>query len=189
MAIERELGDQRAIAIVLNNLGMVAAYHRNDYSAARLLHEEALVIRRELGDRWGIAGSLTNLGTVAYEQGDYPSSRALLTESLAMRRDLADRLGIAESLEALAGLAFAAGRPVPGARLCGQAARLRKEIGSPHPPWECSRYDRQIASGRAAIGNDVAFDLAWQEGHAMTLEQAIEYALQDCSSDPPLRCE
>ncbi len=186
LAIERELGDQRAIAIVLNNLGMVAAYHRKDYSAARLLHEEALVIRRELGDRWGIAGSLTNLGTVAYEQGDYPSSRALLTESLAMRRDLADGLDIAESLEALAGLAFTAGRPVSGARLCGQAARLRKEIGSPLPPWERSRYDRQIASGRAALGNDVAFDLAWQEGHAMTLEQMIELALER-TDEPPMK--
>jgi predicted ATPase/DNA-binding winged helix-turn-helix (wHTH) protein len=183
LGIERELGDQRAIAVLLNNLGMVAAYYRNDYSAARLLHEEALVIRRELGDRWGIAGSLTNLGTVAYELGDHLSSRALLTESLAMRRDLAHRLGIAESLEALAGLEFAAGRPGAGARICGQAARLRKEIGSPLPPWERSRYDRQIASGRAAIGNDVAFDLAWQEGHAMTLEQAIEYALQEQRAD------
>jgi DNA-binding winged helix-turn-helix (wHTH) protein len=48
-----ELGDQRAIAIVLNNLGMVAGYYRNDYSAARSLHEEALLIRRELGDRSG----------------------------------------------------------------------------------------------------------------------------------------
>ena len=126
---------------------------------------------------------MTNLGTVAYEQGDYPSSRALLTESLAIRRELADRLGIAESLEALAGLAFASGRPGPGVRLCGQAARLRKEIGSPLSPWERSRYDREIASGRAAIGNDSAFDLAWQEGHVMTLEQAIEYALQGQSAD------
>jgi non-specific serine/threonine protein kinase len=183
LAIERELGDQRAIAAVLNNLGMVAAYYRNDYSAARLLHEEALVIRREIGDRGGIAHSLANLGTVAYEQGDYPYSRALLTETLAIRRDLADRLRIAESLEALAGLAFASGRPGPGVRFCGQAARLREEIGSPLPPWERPRYDRQIASGRAAIGNDVAFDLAWQEGHAMTLEHAIEYALQEQSAD------
>jgi non-specific serine/threonine protein kinase len=179
LAIERELGDQLAIAIVLNNLGMVAALYRHDYAAARPLHEEALALRRELGDRRGIAGSLTNLGTVAFEQGDYPSSRALLTESLAMRRDLADRLGMAESLEALAGLAFASGLPEPGARLCGHAARLRDEMGSPLPPWERLGYDRRIAAARASFGNDAAFDRAWQEGHAMTLDQALEYALQE----------
>lgn len=148
-----------------------------------MLHEEALALRRELGDRGGVANSLADLGTIAYEQGDYPSSRTLLTESLVMRRDLADRKGIAESLEGLAGLAFALGRPAPGARLCGHAARLREEIGSPLPPRERLRYDRRIASARASIGNDVAFDLAWQEGHAMTLEQAIEYALQEQSAD------
>ena len=181
LAIERELGDQRAIAVVLNNLGMMA-YLRNDYSAARLLNEEALAIRRELGDRWGVANSLANLGTIAYQQGDHGTSRVLLTESLAMRRDLADSLGIAQSLEALAGLAFALGRPEPGARLCGQAARLREEIGSPLPPSERGRYDREVASARASLGNEVAFDLAWQEGRAMTLEQTIEYALQERSA-------
>jgi predicted ATPase/Tfp pilus assembly protein PilF len=183
LAIERELGDQRAIAIVLNNLGMVAAYYRHDYSAARPLHEEALAIRRQLGDRWGIANSLSNLGTAAFEQGEFSSSRALLTEALAIRRDLADRLGMAESLEAFADLAFVSGRPEPGARLCGRAARLRDEIGSPFPPWERLGHDRRIASARASLGNDAAFDLAWREGQAMTLEQALEYALQEQSAE------
>jgi non-specific serine/threonine protein kinase len=183
LAIERELGDQRAIAIVLNNLGMVAAFHRGDYPTARGLHEEALVIRQELGDRWGIACSLANLGTTAFEQGEYASARALLTESLAIQRELADRLGIVGSLEALAALAFATGRPEAGARLGGQAARLREEIGAPFPPWERLRYDRQVASGRALLGNDVVFDRAWEEGRSMTLEQAIEGALQEGSAN------
>ena len=179
----RELGDRRGIAIALNNLGKVALNCSKDYSAARLLHDQALVIRRELGDRLGIAWTLCQLGIAAYEQGDYPSSRALLTESLEMRRDLDDRQGMAEFLEAFAALAFASGRPEPGARLCGHAARLRDEIGSPLPLWERLGYDRRIASARASFGNDAAFDLAWQEGHAMTLEQALEYALQEHGAD------
>jgi len=183
LAIERELGDRRGIAIALNNLGKVALNCSKDYSAARLLHDQALVIRRELGDRLGIAWTLCQLGIAAYEQGDYPSSRALLTESLEMRRDLDDRQGMAEFLEAFAALAFASGRPEPGARLCGHAARLRDEIGSPLPLWERLGYDRRIASARASFGNDAAFDLAWQEGHAMTLEQALEYALQEHGAD------
>ena len=84
-----------------------------------------------------------------------------------MRRELADRLGIAESLEARAGLAFALGRLESGGRLSGQWARLREEIGSPIHSWERPGHDRRIASARAAIGNDVAFDLAWREGQAM----------------------
>src|SRR5262245_49161240 len=36
---------------------------------------------------------------------------------------------------------------------------------------------------RAALGDDAAFDAAWQEGRAMTLEQAIAYSL-DKPKDP-----
>jgi len=177
LAIERELGDQRAIAIVLNNLGMVAEYYRSDFPAARRLHEEALAIRRELGDRWGIANSLLNLGTTAFDQQDYASATAQLIESLSMSRDLGDRVGIVGSLEALAALAFVTRRVEAGARLCGHATRLRDDIGAPLPPWERVRYDRQVAAGRASLGDDVAFDRALHEGRAMTLEQAIESAL------------
>ena len=182
LAIERELGDQRSIAVALNNLAMVAQYH-GDYPDARLLHEEALAIRRQLGDRAGIAGSLTNLGTTACEQGDHASAEAMLVEGLAIRRELAGRRDIVESLEALVGLAFATGRPEAGARLGGQAARLREEIGSPLPPWERIRFDRQLASGRALLNDDGAFDRAWQEGRSMTLEQAIDDALRERSAN------
>ena len=182
LAIEREIGDQRGTAVVLHCLGLVALY-RNDCPAARSLLEQALEIRRGLGERNGFASTLNTLGMVAYEERDYPTSRTLLTESLAMRRNLFDRSGIAECLESLASLAFACNRPQAGARLGGYAARLRGEIGSFDMPSERTRYDRRIASARAAFGKDVAFDLAWQEGHAMTLDQAIEYALQEQSAD------
>jgi hypothetical protein len=39
-------------------------------------------------------------------------------------------------------------------------------------------YDRRVAVARAAARDDVAFDRAWKEGGALTLEQAIDRALQ-----------
>ena len=124
-----------------------------------------------------MASPLSNLGLVAYHQGDYAGARALYRESLVIFCDLRDRWGIALSLEGLAYVASAQARPVQAARLWGAAERLREEIGCPLPPSERSRYDSQLAATRAAIDDDVAFDLAWKEGRAMTLEQAIEYEL------------
>jgi hypothetical protein len=53
---------------------------------------------------------------------------------------------------------------------------------------ERPQYERQVAAARAgawkATGDDATFATAWAEGRAMTLEQAIEYALEkggDCS--------
>jgi hypothetical protein len=35
-----------------------------------------------------------------------------------------------------------------------------------------------VTAARAVLGDDAAFDRAWQEGRALTLEQAIELALE-----------
>lgn len=177
VALFRELGNQWGIAVSLNNLGIMA-HEQSDYLSARALHSESLTIRRQLGDRWGIAGSLNNLGTVARGQGDYTSARAFHSESLAIRAELGDQSSIADSLEGLADVELALARPNRAARIWGRAERLREEVPLPLTPMDRARYERSVAAARAAMGADVAFDLAWQEGRGMTLKQAIEYALK-----------
>jgi predicted ATPase/class 3 adenylate cyclase/Tfp pilus assembly protein PilF len=183
LAILRELGDRGRIADALNNLGNVA-YDQGDLASARALNEESLAISRELCDRDGIASSLHSLGGVAYLQGDLASARALYKESLANRRELGDRLGIARALEGLAAVAAALGSSLRAARIWGAAQRLREEIGTPLSPTERSRYDQRGAAARAAVGDDAAFDRAWQEGHALTLKQAIELASEETAERP-----
>jgi tetratricopeptide (TPR) repeat protein len=153
------------------------AYEEGDYAGARTLHEESLQIQRGLGARQSIAMTLSNLGVVAFEQGDYAAARTLQEESLAIRRELGERWGIARSLEELAHVALALALPGRAARIWGAAERLREETGSPLSPRERTHSDPQVASARSAMGDGSAFDSAWQEGRAMTIEQAIEYAL------------
>ncbi len=174
LTMKRELGDRRGIAISLNNLGNLA-YDQGDYPAAWALYEESLAISRELGNRWGIAMSLNNLGNLAYDQGDYPAARTLYDESLAIKRELGDRPGVAESLEGLASFAALAD-PSRAARMWGAAEKLREDLGASLPPNERLRYERHVG---AAPTDDAAFQLAWLEGRAMTLELAIEYALEE----------
>jgi predicted ATPase/DNA-binding winged helix-turn-helix (wHTH) protein/Tfp pilus assembly protein PilF len=176
LAIRRELGDWQGIGDSLNSLGSSAS-EQGDYAAARALFEESLAIQRELGDRQSMALSLSALGNVASAQGDNASARALHEETLTIYRELGDRRGIARSLVGLAYVAFALAGPGRAARIWAGAERLRETIGEKLPPSDCAGYDRQIAAARAAIGDDATFDLAWQEGRAMTLERAIEYAL------------
>jgi predicted ATPase/DNA-binding winged helix-turn-helix (wHTH) protein len=178
LAIERELGHRWGIAVSLSNLGNVA-YQQDDYRAAGAWYEESLAIMRELGDQWGIALSLSSLGNVAYEQGDYRAAGARHEETLAIMSELGDRFGIAYSLEVLAAVVAALSSSLRAARIWGAAERLRTEIGSPLPPSEQRRYDRRVAAARAALGDCAAFDRAWQQGRALTLEQAIELALKE----------
>ena len=183
LAIRRQLGDRGGMAGSLNNLGNVAL-DQGDYSAARALYEECLVIWRELGDRGGNATSLGNLANVAFEQGDYPAARTLAEESPAIRRGLSDRQKIADSLEGLAAVVAALGSSLRAARIWGVAQRLREEVGSPTSPNELPRYDRRVAAARVALGDDSAFDRAWQEGRALTLEQAIALTSEETVERP-----
>jgi len=54
LAIQRELGNTRVVAIALGNLGRVS-YLQNDFANAREFYSESLEINRSLGDLHSIA--------------------------------------------------------------------------------------------------------------------------------------
>src|SRR5207248_2474102 len=100
---------------------------------------------------------------------------ALHEESLSMRRQIGDRQGIAYSLEGFANL-DSRRRPERATRLWGAAQRLREEMDAPLPASERQRQERDEAAAREALG-EKAFPAAWAEGGALSLEEAIQYAL------------
>ena len=81
------------------------------------------------------------------------------------------------SLQELATVAAALGSPLRAARLWGAEERLREEIGLSRPAEKGPEIDPQVRAARAAAGDGAAFDRAWQEGRALPVEQAIEFAL------------
>jgi predicted ATPase/class 3 adenylate cyclase/Tfp pilus assembly protein PilF len=177
LALSREIGDKRGIADSLDNLGIVAQ-SQGDYKAARSMHEESLVLRREIGDRWGISLSLNNLGVVAMEPGDYPAARALFEESLAMRRNLGDKKGAAQCLAGLGRVAIGGGQVERGTKLLGATEWLLQGIGAVLDRVDRERYEWSVQQARSLLGEE-AFEKAWQDGRAMSMEQAVEYALGD----------
>ncbi|MBI3973469.1 MAG: adenylate/guanylate cyclase domain-containing protein [Chloroflexi bacterium] len=128
---------------------------------------------------WLVRGHLTEgrqrLGDVL---AAVPSAALSLHEqSLALQQEAGDRWGIIECLEGLARVAGAQGQLEWGARLLGAAEALREAIGAPLPPADRADYDRDVAVVRAGLG-EATFATAWAEGRAMSLEQAVAYALQ-----------
>ena len=131
----------------------------------------------KVDDRKTIASTLGFLGELATNEGDYARARVRLDEALAIFREIGFVKGIAIVLDGLASVAFATVGPGRAARIWGAVERLREEIGSPLTPDDQSRYEPQVAAARAAFGDDAAFDVAWQKGRAMSVEQAVRYAL------------
>ncbi len=178
LAIQRGLRNAQGIAGALHNLGAVANACGDNDAAWKFL-EEGLSIYRELGDQWGIAMALSNLGSLAVERAEIALAQALHEESLAIRRELHERRGIAESLEGLARVKSVRARTGAAVRIWSAAQQLREEIGAPLSPPDRAAQDVRIAAARTTMTDAAAFETAWQEGRAMTMEQAIDYALAD----------
>jgi hypothetical protein len=114
---------------------------------------------------------------VARSQGNYEGARALYEESLGIFRPTGEQRGIAAVLEGLAGIAAAADQAERAARLFGAAAALRAAIATPLAPGERADYDRYVAATHAALGEE-AFAAAWAAGRALSVDQAITFALE-----------
>ncbi len=101
-------------------------------------------------------------------------------ESLALVREMGDRGIVALGcLEGLASLAYHQGHLRRAATLLGAVEASHAALGRPrYSPASQIKHEERVASTRAGLG-EATFATAWAEGRAMTLEQAIEYALAD----------
>ena len=177
LALGREVGDKWLIATSLRVLG-ITVNQLGDYARAMELFEESLAVYREMGDKLGIAYLLRNMGLVPLNQGDYKRAAALCEESLALSQEMGDKWSMAWALEELGAVAILGkGQPERAARLFGIAESLREEAGTSMPLSERALYDKSLATVREALDEKV-LDAAWAKGRAMSLEEAIAYALE-----------
>ncbi len=173
----RELGSKREIAEVLNDRAEVAA-RQGHYPEARTLIDEAMRLSKELNDKWRMALSLRTLGSIARRQHEPGGGATFIKESLSLFRELGNKFGIIVCLEKLAGVEESQGRPRRAAQLLGTTEAIRDIIGVPLTPADRKEHDRTVSALRTDLGED-GFEAARAEGAAMTLEQAIGYALSD----------
>lgn len=178
-----DLGDRSGAAWAINQQGDIER-ERGELADARRLYEEALARFRRNGDVWGSARSLTDLGFMDCELGSFAAAREAYREALSMFRSLGHRRGIARVFEGFACLALSRGEAARALKLAAAAAHTRSAIGAALPPAEQSRLDQKLASSWQSLGESKGKD-AWATGLAMSLEMAMEYALEEFAAVIP----
>ena len=78
----------------------------------------------------------------------------------------------------IGGVAAAEGRPVRGARLLAASDVLREPLGVTLDDVDQAEHERMIADARSQLDRD-AWRQACDEGRALSMEEAVEYALGD----------
>ncbi len=91
-------------------------------------------------------------------------------------QDLGARASVAHQLECFAFIAVAEEEPQRAAKLLGAAEALRDKAQSQMTDQERVEYDQSVAQLRAMLA-ETEFNALWAQGRAMTMEQAIQFAL------------
>ncbi len=117
-------------------------------------------------------------GWLARLQGNYRQAAEFFAQGLMLWQEVQDKRHIAECLEGLAGVAVVVGRVERAARLFGTTEMIREATKSPLSPVERTNYDHDIAALHTQLSETDLMRL-WTEGRAMSLEQAIEFALEE----------
>jgi predicted ATPase/class 3 adenylate cyclase len=180
MELARGYGETRAICMALGSLGTL---HRTAGrpGRARELWQESLPLIRAVGDRYGTAIVLFGLAFVAIEEGQPEVAPPILVEALELARELDYREGIAYFLEGAAAVAASRGDPERAATILGRMRALHTELKF-KANADDERLNAQTAEkARLALG-ELAFSSALKAGEQMPVEQALAYALEDCSS-------
>jgi tetratricopeptide (TPR) repeat protein len=176
LIIQRQLGDKQWIAYSLHSLGLFALA-QGDIDRARPFLEQDLVLFRELGDKSGIVLSLQYQGFFAQLRGDDVQAQSFFEQGLTLARETGPRWVNSNYLLGLAGLAAGQDQHERAARLCGAAKANLAASASYWDAFETAYYERIVALACVALGEE-AFALAQAKGQALTLEQAIAYALE-----------
>jgi len=133
-------------------------------------------------DRDGAAYTLVELARVVRDSRNPAAALPFLREAVSIQREIGHPNAIGAALTVFATVAVAVGEPVAAARLLGQCLRLKETFDMAvtlSPVFEST-----VASLCEAMG-DAAFEVAWSEGRAMTLDQAVDYALALQGGPPP----
>jgi len=176
LEIFEQIDNKSSIANQQLYTGMVLYYQGNNERAKSLI-EKSLPVLREVDDVITIARGLHALGLVEHRLGNYAKARRLFEECLITARRRNGRLEVITALEGLGGVACVQDELIRAARLFGAAEALRMLIGAPLQPGIRGDYDRESMELRSKLDEQIC-TRAWSEGRAMTLEKAIQYALE-----------
>ena len=138
---------------------------------AGMLFEESLPLFRAIDTKGDLVAVLLWLGRVALNEGDNVKARIRYEEALSLAREIENKLLYPAGLVGFGIVAWKQNQRIRAATLLGAA-----EAHLERTDRFRSEFDLDILLAEVHAEKE-RFAAAWAEGQAMTLDQAVAYAL------------
>jgi tetratricopeptide (TPR) repeat protein len=175
-SLAQESGDPLVMIGPLFGISWVQT-RRGELGEARRTLDECLAIAQRLDAPWPIMFTRLTLGDLATIEGNLSEAIAQYRQALSVILDV-HRGQAVYSLYCYAALCAARGDHRRAARLFGAGRAAPPTAGDEFDLLPRTHEAAEVEAARQALGQS-AFAAAWAEGRAMTLEQAVAYALEE----------
>ncbi len=179
-----ELGDLRGEANALWALGNYH-YFRNQWGNGTAEFREALDMFRRTQDVTMEAWALHMLGSGLLRNGDVDEARRCIQHAIRHFHAVGDASGLTLTLDDMSALAVAAGELDRAARLRGAARNLTTETGTGLASYVEDTFETGVRPGIRSYMAADELERLGAEGAAMTLDEAVAYALEGSEPSGP----
>ena len=173
----REMPKSFHVSMFLLGMGMDERI-RGNYETAKKIFEEGREAFRHIHSKYFILVMSSELGHVERQAGNLTQAKLIYKETIKGWQDLGNRAAIAHEVECFAFVAIHEEEPQRAVQLFGAAEGLRERIQAPMTDYERVEYDQFVARLRSILA-EADFITLWMQGRSMTMEQAIELALEE----------
>ena len=176
LSLSRQLGDQVREEEALITYGTLA-YWQGDYQRAITFYEEGILLGEKIGYYYQNLWAQIYLAYAVLRKGDIHKALELFANGIYDMQKANLLIGLVFAMEGLASLHVNQGQAERGVQLFAWAEAMRKNMGDSRPPVEKASIERDLEKVRSKV-NEGEFTRLSAEGRTMTVEQAIDFALQ-----------
>ena len=171
----RDLGDAGGLGDVEWGRGNVVAYAAGDLPRAIEHMKRSIEYYEQVGNEFGMGWGLFEVGDMSRRVGDYEQAWQYLSRGMQLFAAHGDVSGVVLLLAGAAGLASELGARERALRLGGAFHGLRITSGTEIVRSEINRIEGLEFETLENLSGEEA--IPYREGRAMTLDQAVAYAL------------
>lgn len=169
-----EIGDRWNFARTYMAMGLLYSRQENSVDALSIF-KQALELFREIGDGYFIASASRWVGHLTVELGEVNDGLKLLNESIIAAQKLKSTFEVFASIWSMAIIAQHLKQPARSVRLFLASKKMGESLGV----WTEEDETRLAGflNGCLPLMDEKTFKMVEEQGRALTMEQAIEYAL------------